>query len=165
MNKFLNSYEKLLKVIAKIEFFISTLILMVMVLVCSIEIFGRNLFSYSVTWVNSLSLLLYVWFIFIGICYIYYKSDYICVSFFIKRLPIKVQLIVQLIVNILIIIFFLIILMYIPKLISLQLQRHIVLPVQRYIFTVPLIISGITIISFTIRNIIKIVIEIRNKNR
>ena len=48
MNKFFNSYDKLLKLIAKIE------------------IFGRKLFSYSVSRVNSLALLLYVWFIFIN---------------------------------------------------------------------------------------------------
>ena len=163
MNRFLDPYYKILKLLVKIEISISVLILLVMVLISTIEIFGRNIFKFSITWANSLVLLLYVWFIFLGICYIYYKSDYICVSFFTERLPMKVQMIIQLIINILITIFFIIVLMYIPKLISLQLQRHLVLPVRRYLFTVPLIIPGITIILIGIRNIVKIVIEIRSK--
>lgn len=164
MKKLLYIFDNLIKIISKSEIAISTFILMAMVMVCTFEIVGRNIFEYSILWANSLVLLLYVWFIFVGISYVYHKKEYIYVSYFVKKLSSNMQKFMKIIVNILIIIFFSIILSYTPKLISLQMQPHIVLPVYRYMFSIPLIISSISIIIFTLREIIRIMTDYNEKS-
>ena len=159
MKKFLHIFDNIINIISKCEIAISTFILMVMVIVCTFEIVGRNIFKYSILWANSLVLLLYVWFLFVGISYVYHKKEYISVSYFVKKLPSSIRTFIKIIVNILIIIFFAIILYYTPKLISLQMQRHVVLPVYRYMFTIPLVITSISIIIFTLHDTIKIIME------
>ena len=153
----LNLIEKILKFIVRIESIIATYFFMIVVFAYSFDIIRRMIVNRSVVWIPHAGLMMYVWVIFIGIGPLFYKREQIQVEYFVQLLPAKMKIIIQLLGNFLVLSFFIIILWHIPKLISLQLNIDIVLPVPRYFYTLPLIIGSITIILVEIKNILKII--------
>jgi len=108
----------------------------------------------SVVWIPQAGLMFYVWVIFLGIAPLFFKGEQIRVEYFVNLLPKKYVKIDKLLVHILDIIFFSIILYFTPKLISLQLSPDIVLPVPRYFYSIPLLITSVTVILIEINNIL-----------
>jgi len=154
MAKFIKFLNRFLKNIIAIETTVSMVLFMIVVFAYSIDIVRRMIVHRSVTWIPHTGLMIYVWVIFIGIGPLFFKGEQIRVEYFVNLLSQKYYRIVRFLVAILDIIFFFIILYFIPKLISVQLTPDIVLPVPRYLYTLPLIIPGFTIILVEIHSIL-----------
>ena len=150
--------NRILKKIVAIETIASMILFMIVVFLYSFDIVRRMIVNKSVAWIPHTGLMIYVWVIFIGIGPLFYKGEEIRVEYFVNLLPKNIHRIIRLLAYVFDIIFFSIVLYFIPKLISLQTRLDVVLPVPRYFYSLPLIISGLTVILAEINSILHFIV-------
>jgi len=71
--------------------FTSITMLTVMVTVIIVQVFSRQIFSYTPSWSEELSRVLFVWVSFLGICYGFKEKLHIGVGLVVNLMPEKVQ--------------------------------------------------------------------------
>lgn len=69
----------------------SLTMLTVMVIVIIVQVFSRQIFSYTPSWSEELSRVLFVWISFLGIAYGFKEKLHIGVGLFVNMMPEKVQ--------------------------------------------------------------------------
>lgn len=90
---------------------VSLIALLVMILIIIFQVFSRQLFHYTPSWSEELSIILFVWTSFLGIAYGFKARLHIGVSFLVNLFPSKVQDAMDFLAKILIL-FFGVILVY-----------------------------------------------------
>lgn len=90
---------------------VSLIALLVMILIIIFQVFSRQLFHYTPSWSEELSIILFVWTSFLGIAYGFKARLHIGVSFLVNLFPSKVQDAMDFLAKILIL-FFGIVLVY-----------------------------------------------------
>lgn len=84
---------------------VSLTALLVMILIIIFQVFSRQLFQYTPSWSEELSIMLFVWTSFLGIAYGFKARLHIGVSFLVDLFPSKVQDALDLFAKVLILIF------------------------------------------------------------
>lgn len=84
-------YDKLMKKLANLMLIVSVISLSTAILLNAVEIFRRFLYDGSFYWIQDVTLLCMMWFIFPGMVIISYKGTDVFVDIFLHQFPAKVQ--------------------------------------------------------------------------
>lgn len=87
----MTSANKIVRFLDKFEEFSTQLLLAVIVLLLGIQVFFRNLTSITFAWNEELSRFVFVWFVYIGMCYATRQGSHIRVTAHMMWLPEKVR--------------------------------------------------------------------------
>ncbi len=152
MHHFLSKFEKL-------SIYFTVFCMIVMISINMLQIFARYVLNYPIPWVYPTTMLLFVWITFIGAFIVYHQKKDIVVVFFINKMPLRSQYWIQLITDMLIIALLIVIIIQAPALIKQQASTMQIIPLPRYIQTIPLLV-GLTFIC--LENIVDIVEKTRS---
>lgn len=95
-------YDKIMKKIADLMLAIAVVSLSAAIILNAIEIFRRFAFDASFYWIQDVTLLCMMWFIFPGMVIISYNGTDVFVDIFLHKFPLKMQKIVNIIDDILV---------------------------------------------------------------
>ena len=138
--------NKIIQYLMIVEENLAKFLFLSIIIFYSYEIFFRIVLQKSVVWILNLGILLWVWVVFLAIPPLFFQSEFITVSFFLERRSSIFRVYCDIVSSLLIIGFAIVCITQMPKLISLQLQRDFILPFPRYVFSIPIIISSISMI-------------------
>lgn len=161
MARLYDNYKGILRVLYKIEIFLSTFIMTTIILINAANIFSRILFSRSIGWTTELSLILFVYTVMFSIPALYYDNEMITMSFLEDKLIGKKRIILKLIIE-LFILFFLLIFIYHAAYLSWS-QRVLLsrgLQISRSFVTFPASIAGLLLLLNNIDKLIEIFKEL-----
>lgn len=95
-------YDRVMKRLADIMMVIAVAALLLAIVLNAVEIFRRYFFSKSIYWIQDVTLLCMMWFIFPGMVKISYQGSDVFVDLFLQRFPKKIQRLIGVINNILV---------------------------------------------------------------
>ncbi|MDY3282360.1 TRAP transporter small permease [Dysosmobacter sp.] len=90
-------YDRIMKKMSEVMLLIAAISLILTITVNAVEIFRRFAFNASFYWIQDVTLLGMMWFIFPGMVMISYKGTDVYVDIFISRFPPKIREIVQIV--------------------------------------------------------------------
>lgn len=107
--------EKKQSLFNKIELNISSIFLSVMLVLLSVQVFGRFIFKYSNSWSEELSRYMFVWFVYLTASYAVYRQAHIKIDGTMNLFPKKVRKYIALIGNLIFLIYCIILVYYSAK--------------------------------------------------
>ena len=143
--------ERVINLLAKIEFIISTLLLAALILVALLEVVSRYVFSKPFPWVLEVCTLFFSYIVFVGIPPMYRERRLVTIEFVFRRLPEKVQKTLPLYWEMLFGFFFVYLTIASYQFISIQMRyRSPALNIPFGYFTFPVLICSISMIIFNV---------------
>lgn len=116
-------YDKIMKRMSEIMLTIAAISLIATITVNAVEIFRRFAFDASFYWIQDVTLLGMMWFIFPGMVMISYKGTDVFVDIFINRFPPKVRNVVQILNDIMVMVICFVLFYYSCKLLILRMGK------------------------------------------
>ncbi len=144
-------YKWLVDRLERIELWLSTLLMGVLILIVMLEVVSRYLFNRPFPWVLELTMLLISYIVFIGAAAMYKGRSLVIIEFVFNRLPKKVQQTVLFFWELLIGFFFFYLLIASYQFMSVQMRyKSPTLDIPVAYFTLPLFICSISMLIFNI---------------
>lgn len=95
-------FKKILTLLDKVLLFFALTMIGAMVIIIIVQVFSRQFFSYTPSWSEATSKLLFVWITFLGIAYGFREKLHIALQLVVNALPKRVQYVFDLFSKILI---------------------------------------------------------------
>jgi TRAP-type C4-dicarboxylate transport system permease small subunit len=137
--------KRILQYIADIMGYLAMLMVVVLILVNGYEIFFRFLFKKSNYWIQDITTLLMVWFVFPGMVKVIWEKKDIVIDLIFKGLPIRLRKFLHILVHIIIIVF--------TTLMSVASYRYLVITRESTSITahIPMwLFTGMTLMGFVL---------------
>lgn len=144
-------YNKIMKKMAEFMLMIAAISLVATIAVNAVEIFRRFAFDASFYWIQDVTLLGMMWFIFPGMVMISYKGTDVFVDIFITKFPPRVQKVVQILNNIMVMVICSILFYYSYKLLILRLGKSMLtseIPYFWYTLAMVIVFLQLTLVYF-----------------
>lgn len=144
-------FSRGLKTICDVEMVISILSLILLVSINIVEIFRRVAFGKSFIWIQEITILLLLWFTFMGFGKMTYDKKDIYIDFFVRKMPLKIRQFVKISVVVVALLFAAIYAYYAFLLVIKQIGQTTV--VARYPISLKVLaptINGITLVLINI---------------
>ena len=144
-------YNKIMKKMAEFMLTIAAISLVATIAVNAVEIFRRFAFDASFYWIQDVTLLGMMWFIFPGMVMISYKGTDVFVDIFITKFPPRVQKVVQILNNIMVMVICSILFYYSYKLLILRLGKSMLtseIPYFWYTLAMVIVFLQLTLVYF-----------------
>lgn len=138
-------FKKILNGMELINYLAATSCLFIMFFISLIEVAARYLFNYGFVWAMPLNLMLFSYLTFLGASVIYFRKKYIIVQFLFNKFSRRTKYFVELIIHFLMLGFLIFLIIEIPSLMIIQNQNMQVLPLPRYVLSLPLFFGAIFI--------------------
>jgi TRAP-type C4-dicarboxylate transport system permease small subunit len=148
---FMRGYKRVVDGLERIELWISTFLLGVLVLLVLLEVISRYLFNRPFPWVLELSMFLITYIIFIAVPALYKGRSLITIEFVFKRLSEKIQKTIIFLWELLIGFFFVYLMIASYQFLKVQMRyRSPGLDIPVAYFTLPLLLCSISMLIFNL---------------
>ncbi|MEM2117326.1 MAG: TRAP transporter small permease subunit [Thermoplasmata archaeon] len=156
-------YKRLIDIIEKLEIIITSFLLGLMACIIMLEIVSRYFLKHPFPWVFELTMIMITYVVYIGIPIMYKQKALIILEFLSSRLPLNFQEIIYFIWELMIGVLMIFIIIATHELMIIQRKyTSPTLDISFIYFTLPILISGISILLINIKNIIE---HLKNFNR
>jgi len=148
---FMKGYKRLIDQLERIELWISTFLLGVLVLLVLLEVISRYLLNRPFPWVLELSTFLITYIIFIAVPALYKGRSLVIIEFVFKRLPERIQKAILFLWELLIGFFFVYLMIASYQFLKVQMRyRSPGLDIPVAYFTLPLFLCSISMLIFNL---------------
>jgi len=148
---FMGGYKRVVDGLERIQLWVSTFLLGVLILIVMLEVVSRYLFNRPFPWVLELSMFLITYIIFIGVPAMYKGRSLVIIEFVFNRLSKRVQRIVLFSWELLIGFFFVYLLVASYQFMLVQMRyKSPTLDIPVAFFTFPLLLCAISMLIFNI---------------
>lgn len=130
-----------------------------------IQIFLRYLFNIAFVWVFPVTMLLFIWMTFLGAFVVYHRKKDIIVTFIVNLLPANLRKAVEILSILLVLFLIAIVLAQGPSLIRQQSSTMQIIPLPRYVQTLPLLIGLVGIFVDSVMDLVSAFSRLRNPLR
>ena len=144
-------YDKIMKKMAEFMLMIAAISLVATIAVNAVEIFRRFAFNASFYWIQDVTLLGMMWFIFPGMVMISYKGTDVFVDIFITKFPPRIQKVVQILNDIMVMVICSILFYYSYKLLILRIGKSMLtseIPYFWYTLAMVIVFLQLTLVYF-----------------
>lgn len=150
----MNYIDKILLYIERTYLFFSTLLLILLIIINTVDIFYRLVWGSSITATQELSILCFSWMVFLGMSVVLKRNLDPKITLFLDRfLPRKYYVYVDILVNLLIMVFLVSILYVMNDYLKVQsIRESNYLPMNYMYFSLPVVFSFIYMLLFTLKD-------------
>ena len=147
--------ERLIKYIAKVELYVSMLLLISIIGLLIASIALRYVFHKPAIWISPLITLLFIWASMISIGYVYKKRGHIAITFVVEHFPENLRVLIDIVVYIIIVSSLILVFIGTIKILPVHAQRFIIgLRISRIYFSSAILVGVISMLITTIHFIL-----------